>query len=160
MVVRRWAAAFLVVCAAVWAPVAMVAQWNPPNSVVSFEKQANGVEIHQKDGVLKLEVDAPDVLHVTYSPLDAKQATPSSDHVVIKTDWPAANFDVSENDKAITLTTAKLKVAIERESGCYPLPGRRRQATNHRRLPDASSGRSKWRENLSRGSSFRDLRLA
>jgi alpha-D-xyloside xylohydrolase len=123
MNVRRCAASFLVVCAAVWAPVAAVAQWNPPNPVVSVEKQANGLEIHQKDGVLKFEVDAPDVLHVTYSPLDASQPTRSSDHVVIKQDWPAASFDVSENDKAITLTTAKLKVAIERENGAIHYQG-------------------------------------
>jgi alpha-D-xyloside xylohydrolase len=123
MVVRRWAAALLVVCAAVWAPVAAVAQWNPPNPVVSFEKQANGVEIHQKDGVLKFEVNAPDVLHVTYSPLNVNQAASSSDHVVIKTDWPIASFDVSENDKALVLTTAKLKVEIERKSGSIHYQG-------------------------------------
>ena len=120
---RRWAAAFLVVCAAVWAPCAAIAQWNPPNPVVSFDKQANGLEIHQKDGVLRFEVDAPDVLHVTYSPSDTSQPAHSLDHVVIKTDWPAASFDVSENDKAITLTTAKLKVAIERQSGSIHYQG-------------------------------------
>ena len=120
---RRWTAAFLVVCAAVWAPSAAIAQWNPPNPVVSFDKQANGLEIHQKDGVLKFEVDAPDLLHVTYSPLDTSRPARSSDHVVIKTDWPAASFDVSENDKAITLTTAKLKVAIERQSGSIHYQG-------------------------------------
>lgn len=117
MAVRGWAEAFLVVCAAVVAPVAAVAQWNPPNPVVSFEKQANGLEIHQKDGLLRFEVNAADVLHVTYAPLDAKQSNGPSDHVVIKKDWPAASFEVSETDKAITLTTAKLKVAIERENG-------------------------------------------
>jgi alpha-D-xyloside xylohydrolase len=123
MDIRRWAGAFLVVCAVVWGPVAAVAQWNPPNPVISFEKQSNGLEIHQKDGVLKFEVDAPDVLHVTYSPLDAGQPARPSDHVVIKTDWPAASFDVSESDKAITLTTAKLKVAIERQSGSIHYQG-------------------------------------
>ncbi len=107
----------------VGAPIAAVAQWNPPNPVVSFEKQANGVEIHQKDGVLKFEVDAPDVLHVTYSPLEVKPPARASDHVVIKTDWPAASFDVSQNDKAIMLTTAKLKVAIERQSGSIHYQG-------------------------------------
>jgi alpha-D-xyloside xylohydrolase len=96
---------------------AAVAQWNPPNSVVSFEKKANGIEIHQKDGLLKFEVDAPDLLHVTYSPLEVSQPARPSDHVVIKTDWPAASFDVSQNDKAIVLTTTKLKVSIERQSG-------------------------------------------
>jgi len=69
MNIRRWAGSFLAVCAVAGAPIAAVAQWNPPNSVVSFEKKANGIEIHQKDGVLKFEVNAPDVLHVTYSPL-------------------------------------------------------------------------------------------
>ncbi len=123
MEIRRWAGAFLAVCAVVGAPVAAVAQWNPPNSVVSFEKQANGIEIHQKEGVLKFEVDAPDVLHVTYSPLDVNQPARSSDHVVIKKDWPATSFDVSQNDKAIMLTTAKLKVAIERQSGSIHYQG-------------------------------------
>ena len=120
---RRWTAAFLVVCAGLLAPCAAIAQWNPPNPVVSFDKQTNGIEIHQKDGVLKFEVDAPDVLHVTYSPLDASQPARPSDHVVIKTDWPVASFDVSESDKAITLTTAKLKVAIERQSGSIHYQG-------------------------------------
>jgi alpha-D-xyloside xylohydrolase len=123
MEIRRWAGAILVVCAAAWAPVAALAQWNPPNPVVSFEKQANGLEIHQKEGVLRFEVDAPDVLHVTYSLLDASQPPRPSDHVVIKTDWPTASFDVSESDKAITLTTASLKVAIERQSGSIHYQG-------------------------------------
>ena len=123
MDLRRWAGAILMACAAVWAPLAAVAQWNPPNPVMSFEKQPNGLEIHQKDGVLKFEVDTPDVLHVTYSPLDASQPARQSDHVVIKTDWPASSFDVSESDKAITLTTEKLKVAIERQSGSIHYQG-------------------------------------
>jgi alpha-D-xyloside xylohydrolase len=117
MNIRRWAGSFLAVCAVAGAPIAAVAQWNPPNSVVSFEKKANGIEIHQKDGVLKFEVNAPDVLHVTYSPLEANQPARPSDHVVIKTDWPAASFDVSQDEKSVVLTTAKLKVAIERQSG-------------------------------------------
>jgi alpha-D-xyloside xylohydrolase len=119
----RWAGVVLGFLAVVLAPFAAVAQWNPPNPVVSFEKQAKGLEIRQKDGVLKFEVDAPDVLHVTYAPLDASQENHPSDHVVIKSDWAAASFDVSESDKAITLSTAKLKVAIERESGTIHYEG-------------------------------------
>ena len=117
MAVRGWARTLVVVCAAVGAPVAALAQWNPPNPVVSFEKQANGLQIHQKDGVLRFEVDAADVLHVTYATLDAKQTDAQPDHVIIKKDWPAASFEVLDDAKAITLTTAKLKVAVERESG-------------------------------------------
>ena len=47
------------------------AQWNPLNPVVSFEKKGNALEVRQKDGLLRIEVDAPEVLHVTYAPLDA-----------------------------------------------------------------------------------------
>jgi alpha-D-xyloside xylohydrolase len=107
---------------------------------MSLEKKASGIEIHQKEGVLKFEVDAPDVLHVTYSPLEANQPTRPSDHVVIKTDWPAASFDVSENDKAITLTTAKLKVAIERQSGAihyYGADGKQLTTDTYRTLHPA-----------------------
>jgi alpha-D-xyloside xylohydrolase len=120
---RWWAGAFLLACAAAWAPLGAVAQWNPPNPVVSFDKQTNGVEIHQKNGVLKLEVDAPDVLHVTYSPLDAGTEVRASDHVVIKKDWPAASFDVTADEKSITLTTGKLKAVVERESGTLHYAG-------------------------------------
>ena len=102
--------------AGVWAPKAM-GQWNTPNPVVSFEKRADGVEVRQKDGVLRLEVKAEDLIHVTYSPLDFQGPERASDWVVVKKDWPAAAFDVSENGRAITLATAKLRVVIERESG-------------------------------------------
>ncbi len=120
---RRWAGAFLVICAVVWAPLAAVAQWNPPNPVVSFEKQANGVEIRQKNGVLRLAVNAPDMLHVTYSPLDGNHDARPSDHVVVKQDWPAVSFDITANDKSITLTTQKLKAVVERETGALHYVG-------------------------------------
>jgi alpha-D-xyloside xylohydrolase len=103
---------------------AAMGQWNTPNPVVSFEKKADGLEVKQKDGVLRLEVKAEDVIHVTYSPLDFKAPERASDWVVIKKDWPAAAFDVNSNERAITLATAKLRVTIERESGAvhYVVP--------------------------------------
>ncbi len=97
------------------------AQWNTPNPVVSFEKRADGLEVRQKEGVLRLEVDAADLLHLTYSPLfgPGVRAAPerASDGVVIKKDWPATPFDVTSNDKVVTLATSKLRAVIERESG-------------------------------------------
>ena len=92
------------------------AQWNPPNPVVSFQKQTNGVEIRQKAGTLRLQVDAPDLLHVTYLPLDPPDSHPS-DNVVVKKEWAATTFDLGSDDKTITLSTSKLKVVVERESG-------------------------------------------
>ena len=114
---RGCAGAFFLFLAAIWGQNAAFSQWNPPNPVVSFEKQPNGVEIRQKAGVLRLEVDAPDVLHVTYSRLDAGGASHPADHVVVKEGWPAAPFEVTGDAKAVTLSTQKLKVVVERESG-------------------------------------------
>jgi alpha-D-xyloside xylohydrolase len=96
---------------------AAMGQWNQPNPVVSFDNLPNGLEVHQKDGVLRLEVDAAVVIHLTYSPLGAAAPDRPSDGVVIKKDWPAASFDVTSNDRAITLSTPKLRVVVERESG-------------------------------------------
>ena len=100
------------------APGAM-AQWNTPNPVVSFQKTAKGLEVQQKDGVLRLDVDAEDLVHVTYAPVgDAGPgAGPAKDWVVVKNDWPAAEFQVSSDDRAIFLSTAKLRVMVERGSG-------------------------------------------
>jgi alpha-D-xyloside xylohydrolase len=116
---------FLGVC--VWLGVAGAAapgalgQWNTPNPVVSFEKRADGLEVRQKDGVLRLEVKADDLLHVTYSPLagpgDAATPVRASDSVVIKKDWPGAAFEVSSDEKSVSLSTAKVKAVIERASG-------------------------------------------
>jgi alpha-D-xyloside xylohydrolase len=93
------------------------AQWNPPNPVTSFAKTDKGLEVRQKEGVLRIEVDLPEILHVTYSPIDASAPERASDHVVIKKEWSATGFDVSSDEKAVTLTTTKVKVTIERENG-------------------------------------------
>src|SRR5690348_9169260 len=82
------------------------AQWNSLNPVVSFENKGQTLEIQQKDGLLRIEVDAPDVLHITYAP-PAPAVERASDHVIVKTAWPATEFSVTSDDKAITLTTAR-----------------------------------------------------
>ncbi len=113
----RWAGVFFAFLLAIGSQNEAFSQWNPPNPVESFEKQPNGVVIRQKAGVLRLEVDAPDVLHVTYSRLDAGTATQPADHVVVKQDWPGGSFEVTSDSKAVTLSTQKLKVVVARESG-------------------------------------------
>jgi len=119
----RFAFACLSLCVTALVTPAAFSQWNPPNPVVSYQKQAGGLLVQQKDGVLKLEVNAVDVLHVTYSP--SKEAAPAraSDWVVVKKDWPSASFNVTDDDKVITLSTAKLKAVIERENGALHYVG-------------------------------------
>lgn len=102
---------------AAWSAQQALGQWDPPNPVVSFDKRADGLEVHQKDGALRIEVKTDDLLHVTYSPLGAAAPERPSDGVVTKKGWPGAPFDVSSDARAVTLSTAKLKVVVERESG-------------------------------------------
>jgi alpha-D-xyloside xylohydrolase len=102
---------------AAWSAPRAQGQWNPPNPVVSFDKRSDGLEVHQRDGTLRLEVKADDLLHVTYSQLGAAAPERPSDGVVIKKGWPAASFDVTSDDRTITLSTSKLKAVVERESG-------------------------------------------
>ena len=116
MGILKWAGVFLLFLVAFGGQQDLSAQWNPPNPVVSFEKQSNGLQVRQNAGTLRLEVDAPDVLHVTYSPLDGVVSHPA-DGVVVKKDWPSASFEVTSDQKSVTLSTAKLKVVVERESG-------------------------------------------
>ena len=92
-------------------------QWNPPNPVVSFEKSTQGLKVTQKYGVLRLDVDAEDLLHVTYARQRAAAPERAADDVVVKRDWPGARFDVRSDGKAITLLTGKLRVVIDRETG-------------------------------------------
>lgn len=75
----RGANGFLVLFAFALAVPAALAQWNPPNPVVSFQKVTDGLEVQQKDGVLRLEVKSPEVLHVTYAPQGAQAPERASD---------------------------------------------------------------------------------
>jgi alpha-D-xyloside xylohydrolase len=93
------------------------AQWSPPNPVLGYELQSNAIDVRQKAGLLRIEVDAPGVLHITYTLAGESRPPRPSDHVVIKTTWPAAEFHVTDDAKAITLTTAKLKLVLERGTG-------------------------------------------
>lgn len=102
----------------------VLAQWNTPNPVVSFDKRPDGVEIRQKDGVLRLAVNTAAILHVTYSPLEGAPQHPS-DGVVVAKDWPAVPFDLTSDDKTISLSTGKIRAVIDRETGAlmYLGPG-------------------------------------
>lgn len=119
----RWIGGFLIsaLSAFLVAPIAH-AQWTTPNRIVSYTKVSDGLEVQQKNGVLRLSVNSADVLHVTYaSQRDAPQRQP--DNVVIKTNWPVADFSVKANDKSITLATAHITALIDRASGVLQYSG-------------------------------------
>ena len=64
---------------------AVNAQWNPPNPVTGFSQISDGLEVHQAAGVLRIQVTAPAILHITYGPETPVPAHPS-DGVLAKRD--------------------------------------------------------------------------
>ncbi|HWT65488.1 MAG TPA: hypothetical protein VN151_05195, partial [Terracidiphilus sp.] len=67
MFVRSLTARLLVAAAVLVAAQDASAQWNPPNPVVVFDQQGNSLDVRLKFGLLRIEVDKPELLHVTYS---------------------------------------------------------------------------------------------
>jgi alpha-D-xyloside xylohydrolase len=92
------------------------AQWTTPNPVIDFTRQADGVVVKQKDGVLHIQVCSGSILRVTYSPLQPAPPHPPDD-VVTKKGWIPASFKVDEDDKQISIAVASGKAVITRENG-------------------------------------------
>ena len=89
------------------------AQWNPLNSVRSFQQQADGAQFELQSGVLKLQVCSDSIVRVIYS--QTAQIPTSKNFVVIKDSWPAIQWSLESGDEAITLTTSQLKVSVLRK---------------------------------------------
>ena len=87
-------------------------QWIPDNPVMATQREANGLLLTLQTGALRLQVCTDSVIRVRFSP---NAVFPEKkDFVVVKDSWPAAPFETDSNEKAITLTTARLRLIISR----------------------------------------------
>jgi alpha-D-xyloside xylohydrolase len=91
------------------------AQWNPPNPVVSVEKQSDGLLLKMQLGAMRLQVSSDSILRVRYSPTGAFPERP--DYVVVKTAWSAAEWKTESTADAVSLSTARFKVTVTRKDG-------------------------------------------
>jgi alpha-D-xyloside xylohydrolase len=91
------------------------AQWTAPNPVASFDKQQDGIVFHMKVGNLRLQVCAPAIVHLKYSPTSSFPA--NTNPAVIRTSWPESAWTLQNTDDVILLQTAALKVAVDRKTG-------------------------------------------
>ena len=91
------------------------AQWIPQNPVTSFEKQANAVVLTMQTGALRVAVSTDFIFHITYAPTAVFPNRP--DDVVIKTTWPSVPFTVAETPHAVLISTARMRVAVNRADG-------------------------------------------
>ncbi len=79
-----------------------------------MEKDANGLTLKLSPGILRLEVCTGSILRVSYSPTEKMAAR--QDFSVTK-QWPAASFEVKEDDKTVTLATEGIHAKIDRTTG-------------------------------------------
>ena len=77
MTLRRFFNSAFLLLALSLLPIPSAAQWTAPNPVVDFQKQPDGVLIHQKTGTLRFQVCSPAILHLTYSPTADFPASPN-----------------------------------------------------------------------------------
>lgn len=81
-------------------------------TVVSIKKDADGVTFTLDKGVLKVKVCSENIVEVKYTTLQSFKAKTS---LVINNEWKtAAKFSVSENKEEIIISTASLKIWVNR----------------------------------------------
>src|SRR5215469_11895700 len=87
-------------------------QWIPPNPVAKIDLRPDGIVFGLQTGALRVQVCTDSIIHITYSPVTSF-ANPS-EYLVTKTVWPEANFTVQDSQDAVTLSTARVSVAVNR----------------------------------------------
>ena len=93
----------------------LCAQWIAVNPVKSAEVQPDGVLLTLQTGYLRYQVCSDSLIHVVYS-LE-REVPKHPDFLVVKTDWPKAQFAFHSDDpKILTLTTSQVKIEITRET--------------------------------------------
>ncbi len=92
------------------------AQWTALTPIASVTQEADGVRaVFQSGAVLKLQVCTDSIIHVLYSPTDSFPKR--TDYVVTKNSWTPVAWKMDSSDKAVTLSTAAVKVILEKDSG-------------------------------------------
>ena len=83
--------------------------------VEKLEKQADGVLLHMRPGVLRIQVCTNRILRVTYSPADALPATLQG--FAVTHAWTPVPFELKENTANVTISTGKVTVQVDRATG-------------------------------------------
>jgi alpha-D-xyloside xylohydrolase len=97
------------------ATVAMSPAWGAPIPVQNYRADPEGVTVTMSPGTVRLTVCADGIIHVAYSPTAA--APVGQDFVVTNRSWPATPFNVDGSGDQLTISTRKLKVAVDKATG-------------------------------------------
>jgi alpha-D-xyloside xylohydrolase len=94
------------------AALAAHAQWTHPNPVIKVERQPDAVLFTLKEGALRVQICTNSILRTTQSPTASIPDT--QQYVVNRTEWPATKWDLQQNDKTVTVSTDRMRVAVSR----------------------------------------------
>jgi len=83
--------------------------------IQSVNKDSDGLTLTMSPGKMKLTVCSDGIVRVMYSPAAALPA--GQDFVVTNRSWAPTSFKVAEANGQVTLTTSKLKVAVDKATG-------------------------------------------
>ncbi|MGO8764663.1 MAG: TIM-barrel domain-containing protein, partial [Limisphaerales bacterium] len=86
-----------------------------PIPVQSFHKEGDGVTLTMSPGTMKLTVCSDSIVRVMYSPTATLPA--GQDFVVTNHSWPSTKVKVADANGKVTVTTRKLKVAVDKATG-------------------------------------------
>jgi len=84
-------------------------------AALAIEKQKDGVVVHLGGGVLKLEVDADDIVRVAYA-TDQAFFDHKSFATAVKS-VSTAHWDVTSDAQGLVLTTARIRALVDAKSG-------------------------------------------
>jgi alpha-D-xyloside xylohydrolase len=80
-------------------------------SVISYKKDANGLVFKLDKGLMYIAVCKDDIIEVKYTMFDSFTAKSS---LIVNKKWGHSVFDVRENTNQVIITTARLKVLINK----------------------------------------------
>jgi alpha-D-xyloside xylohydrolase len=83
-------------------------------SILSFKKDANGVTFTLDKGLMKVKVCSDNIIEIKYT---IKPRFPLTKSLVINNEWRGVTkFSVSENKDEVIITTANLKIVVNRST--------------------------------------------
>jgi alpha-D-xyloside xylohydrolase len=112
---HRRPAAILLFVFMVFASNSLLAQWKEHNQVLSFRQDSDRVAFVMKTGLLELQVCSDSIIHLIYRTGSNAASTP--DYVIIKKSWSPVKFAVQDGEAAVTIATAKLRIAVAKADG-------------------------------------------
>ena len=83
--------------------------------VQSVHKDADGVTLTMSPGKMKLTVCADGIVRVMYSPTETLPV--GQDFVMTNHSWKSVSFKMADANGKVTVTTSKLKVAVDKTTG-------------------------------------------